>query len=68
MPLPKRRFSHARTRKKRTHKILKGKIFSLCPQCRRPRLSHRICAFCGYYDAKQVIEIKEKKKKEKKKP
>jgi large subunit ribosomal protein L32 len=66
MPLPKRRFSRSRTLKKRTHKKLPGILFSLCSHCHSQKLPHQICPVCGYYNDKQVIEIKEKKKKEKK--
>lgn len=66
MALPKRRFSHSRTRKKRTHKKLAQVKPSLCPHCKSAKLSHQICMVCGYYGDKQLIEIKQKKKKEKK--
>lgn len=66
MPLPKRRFSRARTLKKRGHKKFKAAAVSFCPQCKQAKLPHRICLVCGYYDGRQVIEIKEKKEKKKK--
>ncbi|MBI4982985.1 MAG: 50S ribosomal protein L32 [Candidatus Omnitrophica bacterium] len=65
MPLPKRRHSKTRGRKRRTHwKLTKTNLVS-CPQCKKPRKPHNVCAVCGYYDGRQVveIEIKEKKKK-----
>ncbi len=66
MALPKRRHSSQRGRKRRTH--WKAGIVSLvrCPQCKQLKLSHRICAVCGHYDGKQVIEVKVKEKKHKK--
>ncbi|MDD5668647.1 MAG: 50S ribosomal protein L32, partial [Candidatus Omnitrophica bacterium] len=36
------------------------------PQCKQPKLPHRICKVCGFYKGRQVIEIKEKTKKGKK--
>ncbi|PIQ88566.1 MAG: 50S ribosomal protein L32 [Candidatus Omnitrophica bacterium CG11_big_fil_rev_8_21_14_0_20_42_13] len=63
MPLPKRRFSKTRSRKKRTHKKIKATLLSVCPQCKQPKLSHRICPTCGYYKGRQVIEIKDKSEK-----
>ena len=66
MPLPKRRHSKARGRKRRTHWKLSVAGLGACPQCKQPKLSHRVCKFCGYYDGKQVIEIKVKEKKKKK--
>ena len=65
MPLPKRRFSRSRTRKKRAHKLYKPGQCTICPQCKQPRRPHRVCAVCGYYKGKQVIEIKVREKKKK---
>lgn len=63
MALPKRRHSKARRDKRRTHDKLNMPGFSLCTQCKRPKLAHRVCPYCGYYKGRQVIEIKQKKKK-----
>lgn len=65
MALPKRRHSKTRRDKRRTHDRLIESDLSVCPQCRQPKLSHRICPYCGHYNGKQVIEIKQKKKKQK---
>jgi large subunit ribosomal protein L32 len=59
MPNPKRRHSKARTRKRRAHDALSAPQSSSCPHCREPRLPHRICPKCGYYNGRQVIEIEE---------
>lgn len=66
MALPKRRHSAQRGRKRRTH--WKAKIAGLapCPQCKQLKLAHKVCLACGYYDGRQVIEIKVKEKKKKK--
>ena len=65
MALPKRRHSAARGRKRRTHwKIAKTNL-SPCPQCKSLKLAHKVCLVCGYYNGKQVIEIKIKEKKKK---
>lgn len=56
MALPKRRHSHQRTHKRRSHHALKVNILSLCPQCNEPKLPHRACKNCGYYGARQVTK------------
>jgi large subunit ribosomal protein L32 len=28
---------------------------SLCPKCHEPKLPHRVCPNCGYYDGKEVV-------------
>jgi large subunit ribosomal protein L32 len=65
MPLPKRRHSTTRGRKRRTHWTLKGPAIEPCPQCKQPKIPHNVCKICGFYGGKQVIEIKTKEKKKK---
>jgi len=63
--LPKRKHSAQRGRKRRTHwKIAKTNLIP-CPQCKQLKLAHKVCLACGYYDGRQVIEIKVKEKKKK---
>ncbi len=63
MPLPKKKHSRQRRDKSRTHQVLSMPAVSSCPQCGKPRLAHRVCAFCGYYKGVQVLDVEEKKKK-----
>ncbi|MCX5700775.1 MAG: 50S ribosomal protein L32 [Candidatus Omnitrophica bacterium] len=66
MALPKRRHSKARGRKRRTHWKASSGSLAPCPQCKQPKLTHRVCPVCGFYKGKQVVEIKIKEKKKKK--
>ncbi len=66
MALPKRQHSRQRGRKRRTHWKLKVFSFAICPNCRKPVISHRVCPFCGYYKGRPVVEMKPKKEKKKK--
>jgi large subunit ribosomal protein L32 len=59
MPNPKRRHSKTRGRKRRTHDALKAATPGLCPQCGEPKASHRVCAYCGHYRARQVRPVNE---------
>lgn len=65
MANPKRRHSKSRRDKRRTHDKLNKLVLSLCPQCRQAKLPHRVCPHCGYYKGIQIVEIKPKKKKQK---
>lgn len=65
MPNPKRRHSNTRTRKRRTHDVMKAMATQGCKQCGNPIASHRVCPKCGYYKGRQVIQIKVKEKKKK---
>jgi large subunit ribosomal protein L32 len=64
MPVPKRRHSKSRKRKKRTHKKIKQNTLVKCKHCGRLKQPHKACPHCGYYRGKKVIEIARKKKKE----
>jgi len=67
MALPKRRHSKSRRNKSRTHQKLKRHSLSLCPQCKTPKLPHRVCTVCGYYKGTKFLEFKEEKAKKKEK-
>jgi large subunit ribosomal protein L32 len=59
MPLPKRRHSATRGRKRRTNwKISAPKVVK-CENCNESRLSHHICPHCGYYKGRAVISVSE---------
>jgi len=60
MPVPKRRHSRARSRKRRTHYKIKPLTLTTCPNCGEAKLPHRVCPHCGYYKGKPVIQIEEK--------
>ncbi|MBN1902106.1 50S ribosomal protein L32 [Candidatus Sumerlaeota bacterium] len=49
MGVPRRRHSHLRRDKARTHKKLKTLSVNRCPKCGEPKLPHRICSACGVY-------------------
>jgi len=57
--LPKRRHSHSRTRKRRSHDALSPASVSSCPKCGEPKLSHRLCGGCGTYNDRTVIKFEE---------
>ena len=59
MALPKRRHSHSRTRKRRSHDALTPASISSCPKCGEPKLSHRLCGGCGTYNDRTVIKFEE---------
>ncbi|EKB53765.1 50S ribosomal protein L32 [Falseniella ignava] len=55
MAVPKRKTSKASKRKRRTHFKLQVPGMNVCPECGELKMSHRVCANCGYYDGKEVI-------------
>jgi len=57
MAVPKRKTSKQRTNTRfANYKADKPQVGE-CPQCHEPRVSHRICKHCGYYDGVQKIEV-----------
>ena len=56
MAHPKRRQSHTRTVKRRTHDKALIPTIAICPNCGAWHLYHTVCGECGYYRGKQVIE------------
>jgi large subunit ribosomal protein L32 len=67
MPLPKRRHSSTRGKKRRTHWKIANPGLVPCPQCKTLILPHRVCSVCGTYGGKQAMEIKIKAEKKKEK-
>ena len=69
MPNPKRRHSNTRTRKRRTHDVMRACQTAVDPQCPLgadhcvPHARHRVCPKCGYYKGRAVLQIKVKEKK-----
>lgn len=54
-PLPKRRHSHGRTRRRRSQDALKAMRLIECSTCHNPRLPHRVCPTCGHYRGMSVM-------------
>jgi large subunit ribosomal protein L32 len=67
MALPKRKHSKARRDKRRSaNSKLTIASLGLCSNCKKKRLSHRVCPHCGYYKGKPVVVAKVKEGKKKK--
>jgi large subunit ribosomal protein L32 len=58
MAVPKRRQSKTRGAKRRSHDSLKTPTWRNCSKCGEAVLAHQLCAKCGSYNGKQVIEVK----------
>ncbi|MEF9864349.1 MAG: 50S ribosomal protein L32 [Christensenellaceae bacterium] len=55
MAVPKNRTSKQRRNSRRAHWKLTAPTMSQCPQCHQPKLSHRICPNCGYYNGRVAV-------------
>ena len=59
MALPKGKVSKARGRSRRANWKLDKPAVMECPRCHEVKLPHRVCKSCGYYNGRQVVEVKE---------
>jgi large subunit ribosomal protein L32 len=57
MAVPKKKQSKARSAKRRATWNSAPASYASCPQCKQPKLPHRVCANCGYYAGRQAIEV-----------
>lgn len=55
MAVPKKKTSKSRRDMRRAHDALSAPGISICPQCKEPKQSHRVCAACGTYKGKEII-------------
>ena len=61
MAVSKRRQSKGRSASRRAQWMRSSPVPTVtrCPKCEEPKLPHRVCAACGSYNDRQVIEQKE---------
>ncbi len=59
-PLPKRKHSHGRTHRRRSHDALLALRTVECPSCHQQRLQHRACPNCGEYRGKTMVAVEQK--------
>jgi len=60
LAVPKQKPSRTRThmRRAKTYRAIRVPV-SVCPNCGEPKLPHRVCLHCGYYNGKQVLVMEE---------
>lgn len=65
MAAPKSKTSKARKRSRAANWKITAPAIVECPRCHEPKLAHRVCKKCGYYDGKQVLVLEKDKAQEK---
>lgn len=71
MVVPRHRHTKSRRDRRRAHHTLCPPVLTRCGKCGQPVLPHRVCANCGLYRKREVIDVfaklskRERKKKEK---
>ncbi len=56
-PLPKKKHSTSRKKRRRSHISASVPNLVPCPQCRSPRPSHQACPVCGTYRGRDVLAV-----------
>ena len=59
MAVPKQRTSKAKRDTRRSHDSIGVPARSVCPQCREPKAPHRLCAHCGTYRGREIVQTDE---------
>ncbi|HQV94169.1 MAG TPA: 50S ribosomal protein L32 [Anaerolineales bacterium] len=62
-PHPKRKHSKSRRNMRRAHDALQPRNLTSCANCSSLRLPHTVCPNCGFYEGREVVEVKKEKKK-----
>jgi large subunit ribosomal protein L32 len=57
MAVPKKKTSKSSKNMRRAHDFLTARSISNCPQCKSPKLPHRVCPTCGTYKGKEVVAL-----------
>jgi len=64
MAVPKSRTSKARKHSRFANWKISTPAIVECPRCHEPKLAHRACKKCGYYDGKDVLALEKEEKKQ----
>ncbi len=64
MAVPKSKTSKAKKHSRMANWKISSPAIVECPHCHEPKLAHRVCKKCGYYDGKQVLALESKKGQE----
>jgi large subunit ribosomal protein L32 len=56
-PLPKRKHSKGRTRRRRAHDFLTQIRLIECTSCHQPHIPHQVCPACGKYDGRTALKV-----------
>ncbi|MDH3703422.1 MAG: 50S ribosomal protein L32 [Alphaproteobacteria bacterium] len=57
MAVPKKKVSKSRRNMRRSHDALKPVSYSECSNCGELKRPHHVCAACGSYDGREVLEV-----------
>ncbi len=56
MAVPKRKVTQSKRNMRRAHDALSAPAYGECPNCGELKRPHHVCASCGYYNDREVME------------
>ena len=65
MIVPKGKVSKARRNSRKACWKVSTPSIVECPQCHEPKVPHRVCSKCGYYNGEQKVVVEKEKKETK---
>lgn len=60
MGLPGKRLSRSSKRRRAAHFAIHPQTLIECAKCKKKILPHRVCAYCGSYKGRDVVQKKSK--------
>lgn len=57
MAVQQRKVSKSKSRMRKSANHYKGLQPGICPNCESPRIPHRVCTNCGFYNGKQILSV-----------
>jgi len=61
------RHTSRHTANRRSHHRVQVGSFQVCPECKTPKLSHRLCMNCGVYKKNNLVNVNKKAERKEKK-
>ncbi|MCF7834208.1 MAG: 50S ribosomal protein L32 [Candidatus Pacebacteria bacterium] len=61
------RHTKSHTKNRRSHHGLKSDTLFVCDNCKAPKKGHTVCASCGVYRGKKILDLVKKAEKKQKK-
>lgn len=59
MAVPKKKVSKSKRDMRRSHDSLGANAYNECPNCGELKRPHHVCAACGYYDGREVVDVED---------
>ena len=56
MAVPKSKVTKSKRNMRRAHDRLGANVYGECPNCGELKRPHHMCASCGYYDGREVVD------------